>query len=377
MFKFMDNWPIFLLIIVLIGLGLVIFLLLKKKESSSESMLPLMERMAQQSEKLTQLSSQNTELRQELDRKLSETHRSNQEQYGQTTKIVQNITNQSAKLIADVTEKLAKLDETNKQVVNFSAQLQNLQDILKNPKQRGVLGEYFLEETLKNVLPPGSYEMQYKMGKDDKTGKDLIVDAVVFVKDKVIPIDAKFSLENYERILNATDKDTREKMEQNFKQDLKNRIDETAKYVLPERGTLEFAFMFIPSEAIYYDLLVNKVGAVKVNTRDLIEYAFRDKKVIIVSPTSFLAYLQTVLQGLKAMQIEEKAKDIKINIEKLGKHMGAYDEFLKKLGMSLSTTVNHYNNASSEFKKIDKDVMKITGQDETIEILKIERPKNA
>ncbi|MFA6514010.1 MAG: DNA recombination protein RmuC [Patescibacteria group bacterium] len=373
----MDNWPIFLLIIVLIGLGLVIFLLLKKKESSSESMLPLMERMAQQSEKLTQLSSQNTELRQELDRKLSETHRSNQEQYGQTTKIVQNITNQSAKLIADVTEKLAKLDETNKQVVNFSAQLQNLQDILKNPKQRGVLGEYFLEETLKNVLPPGSYEMQYKMGKDDKTGKDLIVDAVVFVKDKVIPIDAKFSLENYERILNATDKDTREKMEQNFKQDLKNRIDETAKYVLPERGTLEFAFMFIPSEAIYYDLLVNKVGAVKVNTRDLIEYAFRDKKVIIVSPTSFLAYLQTVLQGLKAMQIEEKAKDIKINIEKLGKHMGAYDEFLKKLGMSLSTTVNHYNNASSEFKKIDKDVMKITGQDETIEILKIERPKNA
>jgi DNA recombination protein RmuC len=218
--------------------------------------------------------------------------------------------------------------------------------------------------------------MQYKHGKDEKTGKDLIVDAVVFVKDKVIPIDAKFSLENYERILNATDSETREKMEQAFKQDLKNRIDETAKYVLPERKTMDFAFMFIPSEAIYYDLLVNKVGAVKVNTRDLIEYAFRDKKVIIVSPTSFLAYLQTVLQGLKAMQIEEKAKEIRVNIEKLGKHMNSYDDFMKKLGLSMSTTVNHYNNAYAEFKKIDKDVTKITDKESKIEPLKIEKPKN-
>jgi DNA recombination protein RmuC len=203
-----------------------------------------------------------------------------------------------------------------------------------------------------------------------------IVDAVVFVKDKIIPIDAKFSLENYERLLNATDVETRKKLELQFKQDLKNRIDETAKYVKPSEKTMEFAFMFIPSEAIYYDLLVNSVGAVKVNTRDLIEYAFRDKKVIIVSPTSFLAYLQTVLQGLKAMQIEEKAKEIRANIEKLQRHMGSYDEFMKKLGTSMSTTVNHYNNAYAEFKKIDKDVTKITDKESNIEVLKIERPKN-
>jgi DNA recombination protein RmuC len=367
----------FLLFVLLLGLGLVIVLLLRKKEGGGDQKIDAVtERLIQQSEKLTQLAQQNSELRQELDRKLSETHRTSQDQFGQTTRIVQNISAQSAKLISDVTEKLTKLDETNKQVVNFSAQLQNLQDILKNPKQRGVLGEYFLEETLKNVLPPGSYEMQYKMGKNEKTGKDLIVDAVVFVKDKIIPIDAKFSLENYERILSATDAESREKFEAIFKQDLKNRIDETAKYVLPERKTMEFAFMFIPSEAIYYDLLVNKVGAVKVNTRDLIEYAFRDKKVIIVSPTSFLAYLQTVLQGLKAMQIEEKAKEIRVNIEKLGKHMNSYDEFMKKLGMSMSTTVNHYNNAYTEFKKIDKDVTKITDKESNIEVMKIERPKH-
>lgn len=368
----------FLLAILIIGIALVIFLLLRRKDSGSGAKIDsLTERLIQQSEKLSQLSSQNSELRQELDKKLSETHRSNQDQFSQTTRIVQNITAQSAKLIAEVTEKLTKLDETNKQVINFSAQLQNLQDILKNPKQRGVLGEYFLEETLKNVLPPNSYQMQYPLGKDERTGKDLIVDAVVFVKDKIIPIDAKFSLENYERILEAPNQEVREKLEAAFKQDLKNRIDETAKYVLPERKTMDFAFMFIPSEAIYYDLLINKVGAVKVNTRDLIEYAIRDKKVIIVSPTSFLAYLQTVLQGLKAMQIEERAKEIRANIEKLGKHMNSYDEFMKKLGMSMSTTVNHYNNAYVEFKKIDKDITKITEGKSTVEVLKIDRPKNA
>jgi DNA recombination protein RmuC len=195
------------------------------------------------------------------------------------------------------------------------------------------------------------------------------------VKDKLIPIDAKFSLENYERLLNTSEPEARKKIEAQFKQDLKNRIDETSKYVLPEMGTLEFAFMFIPSEAIYYDLLVNTVGNVKVNTRDLIEYAFREKKVIIVSPTSFLAYLQTVLQGLKAMQIEESAKEIKKNIEKLGRHILSYDDFLKKLGGSLSTTVNHYNAAYHEFKKIDKDVIKISGGESAITPLQIKRPK--
>ncbi len=368
-----NNFLFFLLLLVLAGFVVVISLLLKKKDPKGDAQaVALLESLSRQSEKLAQLSSQNSELRQELDRKLSETHRSNQEQFGQTTRIIQNITSQSSKLIADVSEKLAKLDETNRQVVNFSSQLQSLQDILKNPKQRGILGEYFLEETLKNVLPPNSYQMQYQLGKNKD--KDLIVDAVVFVKEKIIPVDAKFSLENYERLLNTPDPEARKKIEAQFKQDLKNRIDETAKYVRPELGTMEFAFMFIPSEAIYYDLLVNKVGAVQVNTRDLIEYAFRDKKVIIVSPTSFLAYLQTVLQGLKAMQIEESAKEIKTNVEKLGKHLLSYEDFMRKLGLSMSASVNHYNSAYKEFKKVDKDVIKITGGESELEILQIDGP---
>jgi len=160
-----------------------------------------------------------------------------------------------------------------------------------------------------------------------------------------------------------------------FKQDLKNRIDETSKYIKPSEGTMDFAFMFIPSEAIYYDLLVNKVGAVQVSTRDLIEYAFRDKKVIIVSPTSFLAYLQTVLQGLRALQIEESAKQIRINVEKLGKHLLNFEDYMKKLGTSMSTTVSHYNSAYKELGKIDKDVAKITDGEKGIEPMILDRPR--
>jgi DNA recombination protein RmuC len=229
---------------------------------------------------------------------------------------------------------------------------------------------------LKNVLPPGAFEMQYKMGKDKNGTADIIVDAVVFVKDKIIPIDSKFSLENYQKILDTTDKSERESLEKVFRQDLKNRIDETSKYIKPEMGTMDFAFMFIPSEAIYYDLLINKVGAVKINTRDLIEYAFRDRKVIIVSPTSFLAYLQTVLQGLKAMKIEETAKEIQANVEKLGRHILSYEEYFKKLGNSLGTTVNHYNAAYKELGKIDKDVVRITDGEVKVEPLELERPKS-
>jgi DNA recombination protein RmuC len=363
-------------LVILFGLAAVLFLLLGKKGGQGRDS----ERLITLTEKMAALAEQNRDLKRTLDQKLSESHRVSQDQFvrtagfmndinKQTQEAMTSVHRQSQRVIAEVTERLTKLDETNKQVVNFSSQLQNLQDILKNPKQRGVLGEYFLEETLKNVLPPNSYQMQYAFKNNE------IVDAVVFVKEKIIPIDSKFSLENYERILNATDKEEREKLEKLFRQDLKIRIDETSKYVRPAENTMDFAFMFIPSEAIYYDLLINKVGAVKVNTRDLIEYAFKDRRVIIVSPTSFLAYLQTVLQGLRALQIEESAKAIKQNVEKLGKHLLSYEDFMKKLGVSMGTTVNHYNNAYKELAKIDKDVVKIVGKEAEVDAMLIDKPK--
>lgn len=356
-----------LAISILLSLMLIWFVFdLRRKmgdtqDGKSEKMLAVLER-------LKMLNEQNDSLRREIDNKLTETRRETSDHINHTMRAMEGITGQSSKQIAEVVAGLTKLEKTNEQVVNFSAQLQNLQDILKNPKQRGILGEYFLEETLKNVLPPNSYQMQYEF----KDG--VIVDAVVFVQDKIVPVDSKFSLENYERILNAKNDEDREHWEKSFKQDLKNRIDETAKYIKPEEKTMDFAFMFIPSEAIYYDLLVNKVGAVKIDTRDLIEYAFRDKKVIIVSPTSFLAYLQTVLQGLRALKIEESAKQIRANVEKLGKHIVAFEEYMKKIHGSLGTTVNHFNFAYKELGKIDKDVIKITEGEKSIEPLILDKP---
>lgn len=273
---------------------------------------------------------------------------------------------ESAKMIRDVTAGLTKLDETNKQVVSFADQLQNLQDILKNPKHRGILGEYYLETLLRNVLAPGQYQMQYPFANGE------IVDAAVFVREKVIPIDSKFSLENYNKFVNERDPVEKEKLEKVFENDLKLRIQETAKYIRPSENTMEFAFMFIPHEAIYYDLLTKKIGTGE--TENLIQRAAQKYKVIIVSPTSFLAYLQTVLQGLKALQIEEQAKDIIKRVSDLGVHLKRYEEYHQKLGSSLGTVVNHYNNAGKELKKVDKDILRITGESPELEVGVIDRP---
>ena len=304
-----------------------------------------------------------------LQNQLNEITRTLDVKLGESTKAIQSQFGVSTRIIRDVTDRLAKLDETNRQVVGFADQLQSLQDILKNPKQRGVLGEYYLETVLKNVMPPGGYQMQYKFEDGE------IVDAVIFLdKKKILPIDSKFSLENYNRILETNNKEERERLEKVFKQDLKTRIDETAKYIRPKEETMDFAFMFIPSEAIYYDLLINQVGAVKTSTRDLIEYAFKDKHVIIVSPTSFMAYLQTVLQGLRALKIEESAKEIRKRVEELGRHLGSYEQFMARLGGHLSTTVNTYNSSYKELAKIDKDVLRITGEKIGIEPQIVDKP---
>ncbi len=264
-----------------------------------------------------------------------------------------------------MTREVTSVKEIGRQTQGFAQQLQNLQDILKNPKQRGILGEYYLETVLKNVLPPGMYQMQYAF----KNGE--IVDAAVFVSDKIVPIDSKFSLDNYNRLVHAPDAE-RPAFEKAFVNDLKMRIQETAKYIRPEENTMDFAFMFIPSEGIYYDLLTNQVGGGE--DENLIQRAAGKYKVIIVSPTSFLAYLQTVMQGLKALKIEEKAVEIQQRVGELGKHVQAYESFYKKLGVSLGTSVSHYNAGYKELGKIDKDVYRISESKIDIEPELLDKP---
>jgi len=272
---------------------------------------------------------------------------------------------ESAKLIREITAEITSVKEIGRETGKFAEQLKSLQDILKNPKQRGILGEYYLETVLKNVLPPGMYQMQYPFANGE------VVDAVVFVNEKVVPVDSKFSLDNYNRLVHAEGLE-RAALEKTFVNDLKLRISETAKYIRPEEGTMDFAFMFIPSEGIYYDLLTNQVGAGE--EENLIQRAAGKHKVIIVSPTSFLAYLQTVMQGLKALQIEKQAEEIQKRVGELGKHISSYEDYYKKLGNSLATTVSHYNSGYKELGKIEKDVYRIAKEKMELEVELLEKP---
>lgn len=348
------DLTIILLLIIAVGvgclLGVAIFLLVVRRDPSTGS------GQKQDENSFLLLQQQLNQVAQAVDSKLSESNKNVQEQF-----------KHSADIIRNVTEKLTKLDETNRQVVGFADQLKSLQDILKNPKQRGILGEYYLETVLKNVLPPASFQMQYSFSNGE------IVDAVVFVDKRIIPIDSKFSLDNYNRMLQTNDPAEKKRLETAFVNDLKLRIDETSKYVRPEEKTMDFAFMFIPSEAVYYDLLINKVGVVTEDTNNLIYYAGK-KKVIVVSPTSFLAYLQTVLQGLRNQKISEQAQTIIKEVERLGKHLFTYSEHFNRLGQHLDETVGSFNKAKIEFAKVDKDVVKLTAGESKLKLDEVNRP---
>lgn len=306
----------------------------------------------------------------QLYRGISDSQKSAAAQFEQMMKNMQD----ASKTMQDVTGKLATLDATNKQVLDFSSQLQNLQNILKNPKQRGVLGEYWLETLLGNVLPKDAYKVQYHLGVNEATGKELIADAVILVRDQIIPIDAKFSLENYNRLMEEQDPARKVQLEKDLKSDIQTRIDETSKYIQQQNGTMNFAFMFIPAEGVYYNLMNAEIGS-GINSRNLLEYAF-SKHVMIVSPTSFFAYLQTVLLGLRELQLEKSTQDILKRVADLGKHFRAFAEFHSKVGNNLTTVINQYNLSSNELKKMSKDVVKITdgSSDEVLEMATIERP---
>lgn len=344
------------LLVVVTGLLIMCLIKLQRKQPSDTERYLQADILNLRSE----VSSLSTNLSKTFDDKLNRTQDSMQEQLRQSVAIVN-----------DVSRRLTKLDETNKRVVDVADELKTLQNVLQNPKQRGVFGEFYLNSLLENVLPPNQWQAQYKF----KNGE--IVDAVIFLdKRRILPVDSKFSLENYNRYIEATDKDQREQLLRRVKQDIKGRIDETAKYIRPDEGTMDFAFMFIPSESMYYDLLKDRVGD-GASSRDLIEYAFCDRHVIIVSPTSFMAYLETVMQGLRSLQIEEQAKEIQKRVAQLGIHIERYNEYMSKLGVSLGTTVNHYNNAYKEFAKVDKDIIKIADKaNDPVEPLAVDRPSN-
>ncbi len=368
----MEQLLLLLLILIFIAIivgGIAFWRILKKTE---EKKYELKENENDKSFILLQNQLEN--LARSMEVKLGESQKEMQSavrsQFSESQKLVQDINRQVTEQLINVKKEVAEVGESSKQVFTIADQLQNLEKVLKHQKQRGNLGEASLELSLSNILPPDAYKMQHLF----KDGAQ--VDAVIITKEGLIPVDAKFSLDNYNRIVNEENEERKLILEKEFRNDLKKRIDETSKYIRPKENTLPFAFMFIPAEGIYYDLIVNEVGAIKVNTRSLIDYAYNEKNVIIVSPTTFSAYLQSVLYGFKAFKIEESAQQIAKQVAQLTKHLRAYDEYFEKLGKSLSTTVNHYDRAQKELGKIDKDMFKITGENTGFEPIIIDKPQN-
>lgn len=354
----MDILTLLLILsVVALGFGIIIALLFHKLRSPDKS-----DSLAFLKSDITELNRSIVAMQQEVGDKLDVNSQRMQHS-------MQRQLTESVKIINDVSARLTKLDETNKRVIDVADELKTLQNVLLNPKQRGVFGEYYLQSVLENVMPPKQFEMQYKF----RDGA--IVDAIVRLENEMIlPVDSKFSLENYNRMMASSQKSEREALLAKVRADLKNRIDETSKYIRPDEHTMDFAFMFIPSESLYYELLMGNVGA-GAGARDLVEYAFRDKKVIVVSPTSFMAYLQTVLQGLRSLQIEQQAKEIQTRVGQLGRHISVYEQLMHKLGASLGTTVNHFNSAHKELKKIDKDVVRIASAAPSVEPLIVDKPQ--
>lgn len=249
--------------------------------------------------------------------------------------IGQNLSS-ATNVFGNVREQLGRLEETNKQIYAVGKDISSLQELLRAPKFRGQMGETLLENLLSQVLPNDHYQMQYRFKSGDA------VDAVIRLGERLVCIDAKFSLENFQKMLDAKDEQEKNIHRKKFIQDVKNRIDEIAsKYIIPAENTYDFALMYIPAENVYYEVVIKE---------DIFSYSMA-KKVIPVSPNTFYAYLQVICLGLKGLKIEENAKAILKNLSTLGVEINKFKEDFDTLGAHLSNAKTKYDDSQ---KRLDK-----------------------
>ena len=349
----MDS--IILILLVVSNIGLVLYFFSKRNNNNqSDLILKISNNLTNQVQDIRKEISENSEKsRVEMESKLQNINKEISEFQISSKTQMQKQFSDSNKIIKEVTVELEKIKGTNEQVLSFANQMKTLEKILGNQKQRGIFGEIQLENLLSNVLPPEIFQMQYSF----KDGG--IVDAIVKVNDNIIPIDAKFSLDNYNKMIESSDENEINLLEKKFKEDIKSRIDETAKYIRPQEKTLDYAFMFIPADGLYQDLLNSRVGSLKIRSKELVSYAYQ-KKVMIVSPMSLFPMLQITMKALNNLKFEKSIELVIKNVQNLSDHLITYQTYHNKLGNTLNTVVNHYNRTSDEFKKIDKDIMKIS-----------------
>ena len=365
----MDIVIIVLLTLVFISL---VFLIIKSKISkdSNIDLLSFSNSLNSQIQEIRKEIDKNSrDSRNEVEIKLNKINQQINDYHKSSSRSITEQFKESNKVIKDVTSELKDIKNTNEQVLGFSNQLKNLEKTFSNVKQRGTFGEIQLENILSDYAPVGSYEMQYSFSNGDT------VDAIINSGEYIIPIDAKFPMENYNRLLESSNTEEEAEYVNKFKNDVKKRIDETAKYVRPKEGTIDLAYMFVPAEGLYQDMLRSRTGTININDVNLMQYAFK-KNVIICSPVTLFAMLSVVVKQIQNYKIEESIKNVVKNVEKLSSHLNAYKVYHEKLGNQLGTTVGHYNTSSKEFKKIDKDIIKISGTSKiNIDSELIEKPQ--
>ena len=360
-----------IIIVLSIIIATLLFIVFKNKNSSQPDVLiQLTNNLSNQIQNIRKEINDNSEKsRLEIESKLKIINKEISDFQISSNSSMQKQFADSNKVIKDVTNELAKIKGTNEQVLSFANQMKSLEKILGNQKQRGIFGEIQLENLLSNVLPPEIFQMQYTFNSGD------IVDAIIKVNENIIPIDAKFSLDNYNRMIESSDENEIKILEKKFKEDIKSRIDETSKYIKPQEKTLDYAFMFIPADGLYQDLLNSRVGSLKINSNELVSYAYL-KKVMIVSPMSLFPMLQITMKALNNLKFEKEIDSVIKNVRNLSNHLASYQLYHDKLGNTLKTVVNHYNKSSDEFGKIDKDISRISnGKIKlNLENQKIEKP---
>jgi len=360
-----------IIIVLSIIIATLLFIVFKNKNSSQPDVLiQLTNNLSNQIQNIRKEINDNSEKsRLEIESKLKIINKEISDFQISSKSSMQKQFADSNKVIKDVTNELAKIKGTNEQVLSFANQMKSLEKILGNQKQRGIFGEIQLENLLSNVLPPEIFQMQYTFNSGD------IVDAIIKVNENIIPIDAKFSLDNYNRMIESSDENEIKILEKKFKEDIKSRIDETSKYIKPQEKTLDYAFMFIPADGLYQDLLNSRVGSLKINSNELVSYAYL-KKVMIVSPMSLFPMLQITMKALNNLKFEKEIDTVIKNVRNLSNHLASYQLYHDKLGNTLKTVVNHYNKSSDEFGKIDKDISRISnGKIKlNLENQKIEKP---
>ena len=344
-----------IIIVLSIILAILVFILFKNKDGNeSDVIIQLTNSLSNQIQNIRKEINDNSEKsRLEIESKLKVINKEISDFQISSKSSMQKQFADSNKIIKDVTNELAKIKGTNEQVLSFANQMKSLEKILGNQKQRGIFGEIQLENLLSNVLPPEIFQMQYTFKSGD------IVDAIIKVNENIIPIDAKFSLDNYNRMIESSDDAEIKNLEKKFKEDIKSRIDETSKYIKPQEKTLDYAFMFIPADGLYQDLLNSRVGSLKINSNELVSYAYL-KKVMIVSPMSLFPMLQITMKALNNLKFEKEIDTVIKNVRNLSNHLASYQLYHDKLGNTLKTVVNHYNKSSDEFGKIDKDISRIS-----------------